>query len=160
MRSLLRYIFGFIWVLFVWLLVACIVGFGIPDFLHIPQAFRSYVTATCLFLDIIIGFFAARQSWLTHVQLPAKGASLNSGTSVVRNYSHGIALFALLWSLPSVLSALAFRDFLMRGSGWATLCGALVFPAIHIFVIAAAIYYWLAERKRRAASLTQRRSAS
>ena len=145
----LRYIFGFIWVLFIWIMVACVVGFGVPEFLRIPQVFRSYAIVICLFLGIIIGFFAARQSWLTHVRLPTDATPPKSSATISKNYSHGLALFALLWSLPSGLSALAFRDFLQRGSGWGALCGALVFPGIHLFIIAAAIHYWGTERQQR-----------
>ena len=145
----LRYIFGSIWVLFIWIMVACIVGFGVPEFLRIPQAFRSYATVICLFFGIALGFFAARQSWLTHVRLPANATPHKSGAMVANKYSQGLALFALLWSLPSGLSVVAFRDFLQRGSGWGSLCGALVFPAIHLFIIAAAICYWRAECQQR-----------
>lgn len=151
----LRYIFGSIWVVFVWLMVACIMGFGVPALLRIPQGFRGYAIAVCCIPGVILGFVAARQSWIAHVRLPAAATPDNSDARVADNYSHGLALFALLWSLPSGICALLFHDFLQRGSGWGALCGVLVFPAIHLIVIASAIHFWRIERKQRTAANPQ-----
>jgi hypothetical protein len=73
--TLLRYFFGTIWVLFVWLMVAVVVGFII--LLVFPPSGGDNVVIG-IGLDwrnlpgTILGFFAARQSWRTHVRRPTQ----------------------------------------------------------------------------------------
>jgi len=71
------------------------------------------------------------------------------GRIVVKYHAHGLTLFAVFWSLPSGLSMMFFVFGLHDGASVGRLCGALVFPAIHVCSIAGAIYYWITERKEK-----------
>lgn len=91
---------------------------------------------------------------LTSVRPPLKKPhntlkSLGVGRMVVKYHAHGLTLFAVFWSPPSVISALLFFDFLQCDAGVWALGGALVFPAIHVLSIVGAIYYWITEHKRK-----------
>jgi len=70
----LRYFFGTLWVLFVWLMVAVIVGF-IMLLVFPPDGGGNVVVGIGLdwrnLPGTILGFFAARQSWRTHVKRPS-----------------------------------------------------------------------------------------
>ena len=67
----------------------------------------------------------------------------------IKYHAHALTLFAVFWSLPSGISVVAFIFFLQDGASFGRLCGALVFPAIHLCSILAAIYYWFTERKQK-----------
>ena len=73
--TLLRYFFGSIWVLFVWLMVAVVIGF-IMALIFPPGNGGNVVVGVGLdwrnLPGTILGFFAARQSWRTHVRRPTQ----------------------------------------------------------------------------------------
>jgi hypothetical protein len=69
--KILRYFFGTIWVLFVWLMVAVIVGLVVA-LIFPPHGDRVLVGVGLDWRNLpgtILGFFAARQSWRKHVSL-------------------------------------------------------------------------------------------
>jgi len=73
--TILRYLFGSLWFLLVWLMVAVLVGFVLmvvwpkqssgPAGVGIGLDWRS-------FPGTFLGFLAARQSWRVHVRRPAQ----------------------------------------------------------------------------------------
>lgn len=71
--KIVRYFFGTIWVLFVWLMVAVIVGLVVT--LIFPRHGDRVLVGVGLgwrnLPGTILGFFAARQSWRKHVSLKA-----------------------------------------------------------------------------------------
>lgn len=71
--TLLRYVFGTIWVIFVWLVVAIVVGL-IMVLVFPPSGGGNVLVGIGLdwrnLPGTILGFFAARQSWRTHVRRP------------------------------------------------------------------------------------------
>jgi hypothetical protein len=70
--TLLRYVFGTVWCLFVWLFTAIIIGVVI-GLIFPPPGDHSLVGIGLDWRNLpgtILGFFAARQSWRTHVRRP------------------------------------------------------------------------------------------
>jgi hypothetical protein len=72
--ALLRYIFGTIWCLFVWLVTAIIIGIVVALIFPWPgdHAFVGIGIGWRNLPGTILGFLAAVQSWRTHVCKPAK----------------------------------------------------------------------------------------
>ncbi|EDY16554.1 hypothetical protein CfE428DRAFT_5977 [Chthoniobacter flavus Ellin428] len=69
-----RYIFGTLWCLFVWIFTAVLVEFAIA-LIFPPSGSRAFVGIGPDWQSIpgtILGLFAAIQSWRTHVRPPAK----------------------------------------------------------------------------------------
>lgn len=70
-----RYFFGTIWVLFVWAMVALIVGTALV--MLFPPHGNTVIVGVGLdwrnLPGTILGFLAARQSWRRHVSLKSSG---------------------------------------------------------------------------------------
>lgn len=80
--------------------------------------------------------------------------ALGVGRSVIKYHAHALTLFAAFWSFPSGLCimglVLAFQSpgGVMSG-GIGPWCALLIAPAIHLWSIIAAVYYWRTERKQK-----------
>ena len=69
--TILRYLFGSLWFLFVWFMVAALVGFVLMV-VWPKQSTGGIALDWRSFPGTFLGFLAARQSWRMHVSRPAQ----------------------------------------------------------------------------------------
>jgi tetratricopeptide (TPR) repeat protein len=78
---------------------------------------------------------------------------LRTRRAIGKHRAHAFIVFAVVWSLPSLISALLFYDRLQRGASFGNLWGPLVFLAIHVLSIVGAVYCCLTKNKRDLAAV-------